>query len=66
MLARGYPAGVPRVGHVIVDFDGTICLHDVGVDLLERFGELRRFLETDTSPPGPAGGESCPGWREAT
>jgi 2-hydroxy-3-keto-5-methylthiopentenyl-1-phosphate phosphatase len=27
------------VGAVIVDFDGTACLHDVGVDLLERFGE---------------------------
>jgi 2-hydroxy-3-keto-5-methylthiopentenyl-1-phosphate phosphatase len=26
------------VGAVIVDFDGTICLHDVGVDLVERFG----------------------------
>jgi 2-hydroxy-3-keto-5-methylthiopentenyl-1-phosphate phosphatase len=26
------------VGAVIVDFDGTACLHDVGVDLLERFG----------------------------
>ena len=23
---------------VIVDFDGTACLHDVGVDLLDRFG----------------------------
>jgi 2-hydroxy-3-keto-5-methylthiopentenyl-1-phosphate phosphatase len=23
---------------VIVDFDGTVCLHDVGVDLLDRFG----------------------------
>ncbi|HWL90603.1 MAG TPA: HAD-IB family phosphatase [Actinomycetota bacterium] len=26
------------IGAVIVDFDGTACLHDVGVDLLERFG----------------------------
>jgi 2-hydroxy-3-keto-5-methylthiopentenyl-1-phosphate phosphatase len=26
------------VGAVIVDFDGTVCLHDVGVDLVERFG----------------------------
>ena len=26
------------VGAVIVDFDGTVCLHDVGVDLMERFG----------------------------
>jgi 2-hydroxy-3-keto-5-methylthiopentenyl-1-phosphate phosphatase len=26
------------VGEVIVDFDGTVCLHDVGVDLLARFG----------------------------
>jgi len=23
---------------VVVDFDGTVCLHDVGVDLLARFG----------------------------
>jgi 2-hydroxy-3-keto-5-methylthiopentenyl-1-phosphate phosphatase len=30
---------MPSVGHVIVDFDGTACLHDVGVDLLERFGD---------------------------
>lgn len=27
------------IGAIIVDFDGTVCLHDVGVDLLERFGE---------------------------
>jgi 2-hydroxy-3-keto-5-methylthiopentenyl-1-phosphate phosphatase len=27
-----------QVGAVIVDFDGTICLHDVGVDLVGRFG----------------------------
>jgi 2-hydroxy-3-keto-5-methylthiopentenyl-1-phosphate phosphatase len=26
------------IGAIIVDFDGTVCLHDVGVDLLERFG----------------------------
>jgi 2-hydroxy-3-keto-5-methylthiopentenyl-1-phosphate phosphatase len=26
------------IGAVIVDFDGTACLHDVGVDLLDRFG----------------------------
>jgi 2-hydroxy-3-keto-5-methylthiopentenyl-1-phosphate phosphatase len=26
------------VGAVVVDFDGTVCLHDVGVDLLARFG----------------------------
>ena len=26
------------IGAVIVDFDGTVCLHDVGVDLLDRFG----------------------------
>ena len=26
------------IGAVIVDFDGTVCLHDVGVDLMERFG----------------------------
>ena len=30
------------IGAVIVDFDGTVCLHDVGVDLMDRFG-------TDTS-----------------
>ena len=29
------------VGAVIVDFDGTVCLHDVGVDLMERFGADR-------------------------
>lgn len=28
-----------EIGAVLVDFDGTACLHDVGVDLLERFGE---------------------------
>jgi HAD superfamily phosphoserine phosphatase-like hydrolase len=26
------------IGGVVVDFDGTVCLHDVGVDLLARFG----------------------------
>jgi HAD superfamily phosphoserine phosphatase-like hydrolase len=26
------------VGAIVVDFDGTVCLHDVGVDLLDRFG----------------------------
>jgi 2-hydroxy-3-keto-5-methylthiopentenyl-1-phosphate phosphatase len=26
-------------GAVLVDFDGTVCLHDVGVDLLDAFGE---------------------------
>jgi 2-hydroxy-3-keto-5-methylthiopentenyl-1-phosphate phosphatase len=26
------------IGAVLVDFDGTVCLHDVGVDLLDRFG----------------------------
>ena len=26
------------IGALIVDFDGTVCLHDVGVDLLTRFG----------------------------
>jgi HAD superfamily phosphoserine phosphatase-like hydrolase len=26
------------IGALIVDFDGTVCLHDVGVDLLQRFG----------------------------
>jgi 2-hydroxy-3-keto-5-methylthiopentenyl-1-phosphate phosphatase len=26
------------IGALIVDFDGTVCLHDVGVDLVARFG----------------------------
>ena len=26
------------IGAIVVDFDGTVCLHDVGVDLLARFG----------------------------
>ncbi|MDQ4108652.1 MAG: hypothetical protein M3138_07610 [Actinomycetota bacterium] len=34
------------VGAVIVDFDGTACLHDAGVDMLERFG-------ADASRSGP-------------
>lgn len=34
------------IGAVIVDFDGTACLHDVGVHLLERFG-------TDATRSGP-------------
>jgi 2-hydroxy-3-keto-5-methylthiopentenyl-1-phosphate phosphatase len=34
------------VGAVIVDFDGTVCLHDVGEDLMERFG-------ADPSRSGP-------------
>jgi 2-hydroxy-3-keto-5-methylthiopentenyl-1-phosphate phosphatase len=34
---------------VIVDFDGTACLHDVGVDLLDRFG-------TDVSRNGALAG----------
>jgi len=38
MLPRGYPAAMLPIGAVIVDFDGTACMHDVGVDLLERFG----------------------------
>jgi 2-hydroxy-3-keto-5-methylthiopentenyl-1-phosphate phosphatase len=38
MLPRGYPAAVLPIGAVFVDFDGTACLHDVGVDLLQRFG----------------------------
>lgn len=38
MLSRGYPPAMLSIGAVIVDFDGTACLHDVGVDLLERFG----------------------------
>jgi 2-hydroxy-3-keto-5-methylthiopentenyl-1-phosphate phosphatase len=31
-------AGILPIDAMIVDFDGTVCLHDVGVDLLERFG----------------------------
>lgn len=34
---------------VIADFDGTACLHDVGVDLLDRFG-------TDVSRSGALAG----------
>ena len=37
---------------VVVDFDGTICLHDVGVDLLERFGDpagRAQLLEVDAA-----------------
>jgi 2-hydroxy-3-keto-5-methylthiopentenyl-1-phosphate phosphatase len=26
------------IGALIVDFDGTVCMHDVGVDLVARFG----------------------------
>ena len=39
MLPRRYPASMPEIGAIVVDFDGTACLHDVGVDLLERFGD---------------------------
>jgi 2-hydroxy-3-keto-5-methylthiopentenyl-1-phosphate phosphatase len=42
MLPRRYPAWTLArtlpIGAIIVDFDGTVCLHDVGVDLLARFG----------------------------
>jgi HAD superfamily phosphoserine phosphatase-like hydrolase len=38
MLPRRYPARVVLIGAMIVDFDGTVCLHDVGVDLFARFG----------------------------
>jgi HAD superfamily phosphoserine phosphatase-like hydrolase len=37
------------VGAIVVDFDGTVCLHDVGVDLLDRFG-------TDASRDGELDG----------
>jgi 2-hydroxy-3-keto-5-methylthiopentenyl-1-phosphate phosphatase len=37
------------IGAIVVDFDGTICLHDVGVDLLDRFG-------TDASRDGELAG----------
>jgi 2-hydroxy-3-keto-5-methylthiopentenyl-1-phosphate phosphatase len=37
------------IGAIVVDFDGTICLHDVGVDLLARFG-------TDDSRDGELAG----------
>ena len=46
MVPRDYPARMLPVGAVIVDFDGTICVHDVGVDLVERFG-------ADPSRSGP-------------
>lgn len=51
---------------VIVDFDGTACLHDVGVDLLDRFGidAVRISLEELGDAAGPLGGEPCPSWRE--
>jgi 2-hydroxy-3-keto-5-methylthiopentenyl-1-phosphate phosphatase len=36
------------IGAIVVDFDGTVCLHDVGVDLLARFGgEASRDGELD-------------------
>ena len=37
------------VGSLVLDFDGTVCLHDVGVDLLARFG-------TDASRDGALAG----------
>ena len=37
------------IGSVVVDFDGTVCLHDAGVDLLDRFG-------TDASRDGALAG----------
>jgi 2-hydroxy-3-keto-5-methylthiopentenyl-1-phosphate phosphatase len=37
------------IGAMIVDFDGTVCLHDVGVDLLARFG-------ADAARSGPLAG----------
>lgn len=55
------------IGAVIVDFDGTACLHDVGVDLLDRFGtdaSRNRDLAGLDVATGPLGGEPCPGWRE--
>lgn len=55
------------IGAVIVDFDGTACLHDVGVDLLDRFGTAasrNRELEALDVAAGPLGGAPCPGWRE--
>ena len=42
MLPRRYPASMPGIDAIIVDFDGTACLHDVGVDLLDRFGDDTR------------------------
>jgi len=41
------------IGAVIVDFDGTACLHDVGI---EELGV----------PSSPVDGEPCPGWRDPT
>jgi 2-hydroxy-3-keto-5-methylthiopentenyl-1-phosphate phosphatase len=45
MLSRRYPAAMLPIDAVIVDFDGTACLHDVGVDLLERFGDQDSALD---------------------
>jgi 2-hydroxy-3-keto-5-methylthiopentenyl-1-phosphate phosphatase len=39
MLPRGYPARMLPVGAVIVDFDGTACLHDVAEHLLMEFAD---------------------------
>jgi 2,3-diketo-5-methylthio-1-phosphopentane phosphatase len=39
MLPRGYPAAVLEIGAVLVDFDGTACLHDVAEHLLIEFGD---------------------------
>jgi 2-hydroxy-3-keto-5-methylthiopentenyl-1-phosphate phosphatase len=38
MLPRGYPAAMLPIGAVLVDFDGTACLHDVAEHLLIEFG----------------------------
>jgi HAD superfamily phosphoserine phosphatase-like hydrolase len=45
MLPRRYARAVVSVSSVLVDFDGTISLHDAGVDLLERFGDPARREE---------------------
>ena len=55
------------IGAVIVDFDGTACLHDVGVDVLDRFGtdaSRNRDLAGFGVAAAPLGGEPCPDWRE--
>jgi 2-hydroxy-3-keto-5-methylthiopentenyl-1-phosphate phosphatase len=39
MLPLRYPRSVVPVASVLVDFDGTACLHDVAADLLDEFGE---------------------------
>lgn len=39
LSATRYPSGVLPIGSVLVDFDGTACLHDVAEHLLIAFGD---------------------------